>query len=252
MPVLELLLASNTAASVAKFLIQKVVEYKKSTKTDKDVESLKNQLEAYKEKTQLAEKEIEQFKEIAQRLETRLGSEYVSENAYVNWSLDTIKPTASAFKIEIWTEKGEFHQGARDIAVVSKTRNYRIGDKINLYFRSEKDCYLTLLNYGTSGKLSVLLPNAISKDNHITGSKIYAIPGEDYSFDYILSGPPGTERIKAIGTTRKINLIDIKSNTGEVFKTSSAAARDISVVSKKIEDTTPEEWAEASCELEVT
>lgn len=250
MPILEIL-TSSTAASVAKFLIEKVVEYKKSKGGDKEVEILKNQLEFYKEKSQFVEKELGQFKEIAKKLETKLGSSYISETAYVNWSLDTIKPQASAFKIEVWTEKGDFHQGARDISVIPKTIAYRIGDKINLYFRAEKDCYLTLINYGTSGKLTVLLPNSLFQDNFIEGGRIYAIPGEDYRFDYILSGPSGTERIKAIGTTQKINLTDMKFNKDEVFKTSSAAARDISVVAKKIEGAAPEEWAEAECMIEV-
>ncbi len=54
------------------------------------------------------EKELAQFKEMAEKLKIRLGSGYISENAYVNWSLDTIKPKNSVFKIEVWTEKGDF------------------------------------------------------------------------------------------------------------------------------------------------
>jgi hypothetical protein len=250
MPILEIL-TSSTAASVAKFLIEKVVEYKKNKGSDKETESLKSQLELYKEKTQFMEKELVQFREIAGKLENKLGSSYTSDNAFVNWNLDKMKPEAEAFEIKVWTEKGDFQKGARDISVVAKAKSYRIGDKINLYFRSEKDCYLTILNYGTSGNMTVLLPNSISRDNFTRGGRIYAIPGDEYPFDYILSGPAGTERIKAIGTTCKINLMDMKFNKDEVFKTSSAAARDISVVAKKIESAAPEEWAEAECEFEV-
>lgn len=250
MPILEIL-TSSTAATVAKFLIEKVVEYKKNSGSDKEVEILKNQLEQYKEKTQLMEKELGQFREIATKLETKMGSRYTSENAFVNWNFDNIKPESSSFKIKVWTEKGDFHEGARDISIVPKAKNYRIGEKINLYFSSEKDCYLTLLNYGTSGTMTVLLPNGFSQDNFIQAGKTYAIPGEEHRFDYILSGPPGTERIKAIGTTSKINLMDMKFNKDEVFKISRAAARDISVVSKKIESAGQQEWAVAMCELEV-
>lgn len=201
MPILEIL-TSSTVATVAKFLVEKVVEYKKNSGSDKEVETLKNQLEKYKEKTQLMEKELGQFKEIATRLETKMGSNYTSENAFVNWNFDNIKPEASAFEIKVWTEKGDFQEDARDISIVPKAKNSGIGDKINLHFSSEKDCYLTLLNYGTSGNMTVLLPNGFSQDNFIQGGKTYAIPGEEHRFDYILSGPPGTERIKAIGTKR--------------------------------------------------
>ncbi len=246
------LLTSSTATRLAGYLMDKVIEYSKNKGTDKEVEGLKNQLKTYEEKTQFVEKELTQFKEIALKLENKLGNSYISEPAFVNWNLDKIKPEASAFDIKVWTEKGDFQKGARDISVVARSRSYRIGDKINLYFSSEKDCYLTLLNYGTSGKMTVLMPNGIHQDNFIKGGKIYAIPGEEYPFDYMLDGPAGTERIKAIGTTRKINLMDMKFNRGEVFAASSAAARDISVVAKKMETAGQDGWAEAMCEFEVT
>ncbi len=155
----------------------------------------------------------------------------------MNWNLYKIKPKISAFKIDVWVEEGDY-QDKRDIRPAQKQnteKTYRTGDKINLYFRSEKDCYLTLLNYGTSGKLTVLFPNALFKDNFIKGNRVYAIPGEVYPFDYILSGPPGAEKIKAIAATHKFNLIDLTFQEGEIFSTSKSATRDICVAAKKIE-----------------
>jgi hypothetical protein len=245
------LLGTSTIATVTKFLLDQVVEYKKSKGKDKEIDALVNKLEVYREKTELMEKELAHFKEMAEKLETRLGNGYISENAYVNWSLDAIKPEKSVFKIEVWTEKDDY-QGARDIAIVPKTEIYRIGDKINMFFRAEKDCYLTLINYGTSGKLTVLLPNSLSQDNFVKGGRIYAIPGHDYPFEYVLSGPSGTEKIKAIGTTRKINLMNLTYSKEEVFHTSSAAARDIRVVAKNMNGAAPNEWSEAMCDIEVS
>lgn len=245
------LITSGTATRLAGYLMDKVVEYSKNKGTDKEIESLKNQLDIYKEKAQFVEKELMQFKEIALKLENKLGNNYISENAFVNWNLEKIKPETKAFEIKIWTEKGNFQKGTRDISVIPKKGNYKIGDKINLYFQSERDCYLTLINYGTSGKMTILLPNAFSQKNFIKEGITYAIPGDDYPFDYVLSSPGGTEKIKAIGTTRYINLLEMKFNTDEVFKTSSSASRDISVVAKKVESAEPGEWAEALCEFEV-
>ncbi len=165
--------------------------------------------------------------------------------------MDNIKPKKSAFNIEVWAEKGDY-KGTRDILRVKKPeKDYQIGDKINLYFRSEKDCYLFLLNYGTSGKLMVLFPNALFEDNFIKGNTIYAIPGKDYPFDYILSGPPGTEKVKAIAATHKFDLIDLNFKRGQTFSTSTSATRDISIAAKKIENADLEEWAEAICEIKV-
>lgn len=251
MVILELL-TTSTATRFAGYLMDKVVEYSKNKGTDKEIESLRNQLDNYKNKAQFVEKELMQFKEIASKLETKLGNNYISENAYVNWNFEKIKPGIKAFDIRIWTEKGDFQKGSRDISVIPRKGNYRIGDKINLYFRSEKDCYLTLINYGSSGKMTILLPNAFSQKNFIKEGITYAIPGDDYPFDYELSGPAGTEKIKAIGTTRYMNLLDMKFDKDEVFKTSSSASRDINVVARKIETSETGEWAEAVCEFEVS
>ncbi len=73
-------------------------------------------------------------------------------------------------------------------------REVEILKKINIYFGSEKDCYLNLINYGTSGKLIVLLPNVLLRDNFIDGNRVYAIPGQDYYFDYILSETTSSEK----------------------------------------------------------
>ena len=152
----------------------------------------------------------------------------------VNVLLDEIIQK-SAFKIDVWVEKGDCRDTNDVLRVQKPGKNYQIGDKINLYFRSEKDCYLFLLNYGTSGKLMVLFPNDLFEDNFIKGNTIYAIPlpREDYPFDYILSGPPGTEKIKAIAATHKFDLADLN------FK------------KEEIESTQMEEWAEAICEIKV-
>ena len=250
-------IVSNTASVIAKFLLDQVTEYKKTKGTNKEIDALNDKLEIYRQKSEFLDKELEQFKVIAEKLELQMGSKYVSEASYVNWNFDIVKPETSAFKVEVWTEKGDF-QDACNVAVIPKAsanehnKKYNIGDKINLYFRSEKDCYLTLINYGTSGKFTVLMPNALFQDNFIEGGRIYAIPGQDYPFDYTLSGPSGTEKIKAIATTSKINLLDLAYNKGEIFSTSGAAARDISLVAKNIGNAEPDEWAENLCEFEVS
>ncbi len=245
-------LSTNTSI-VIKFLIDQITEYRKKMGDNKEVEVLKNKLGTYKEKTELRETELDQVEDIIKKMESTLGSGYISENAFVNWNFDKIKPKMSAFNIDVWIEEGDY-QEKRDITTVQKQKtekNYLIGNKINLYFKSEKDCYLTLWNYGTSGKLTVLFPNALFQNNFIEGNRIHAIPGKDYPFDYILSGPPGIERIKAIASTHKFNLIDLTFKKGEIFSTSRSATRDISVAAKKIENKELDEWAEAMCEIKV-
>ena len=161
-------------------------------------------------------------------------------------------------KIDLWAEKvTKDASQSRDINVVpvKSGKSFKIGDMINIKFKSSKDCYLTLLNIGTSGKLTILYPNSLHKDNFIESGKLYEIPGDEYGFEYQLSGPAGTEKLKAIVTESKINLVESQlAPDGKLFKTVSpeAAARDISIIEKKVEEIPQDKWNETYFEFKVS
>jgi len=98
--------------------------------------------------------------------------------------------TKPPFKIELWTDK----------------KRCKIGETITIYFRSEKDCYLTLIDITTSGKLYVLFPNHYATDNHIKAGRTYTIPGPDHPFVITIGEPKGFERLKAIATLNSVDL----------------------------------------------
>jgi len=251
----------STAPVVVKFLLDQVKNYGRRGKKTKDIEEFKNALEPFKERFEVNEAELKKIKETAEKLSEKLtenGFEITNE-MYQKWTLNLldeklrgIKQAKSTFKTELWTAKSkEEIKGARDIKILP--RKYRIGERIVVYFRSDRDCYLTLFNIGTSGELTVLFPNYLFQNNFTRADRIYAIPGDEYPFEYELSGPPGVEKIKAIATTSKLNLLDFEFSREEFFHSveSGIAARDISIVAKKMEEVSVDSWAEALCEFEV-
>lgn len=241
----------NNSTIMGRFLNDKIMEYRKKRGENKEVEELRKRLETYENKAILLDNDLEEYEDLIAKLESKLGIESVSENAFVNWNLEKIKPKKSAFNIDVRVIEGDY-QDVRDVMSRPKSEKiHHIGEKVNLYFKSEKDCYLTLLNYGTSGKLTVLFPNSLFKDNFIKANTIYAIPGRDYPFDYIINGPPGIERIKAIAVIEKVDLIKLVYRKNEIFSTSISASRDISVAAKKIETMEVQRWAEAMVEIRV-
>ena len=261
MPIVEALILS-TAGVVVKFLLDQAEKYREGKgKKTKEIEELKNALEPFKERLEVNEAELKKIKENAEKLSEKLTESgwEITDEKYQKWTLNFlneklsgIKQVKSTFKIELWTAKStEGIKGIRDIKILA--RRYRIGDKIVVHFRSDRDCYLTLFNIGTSGKLTVLFPNYLFQNNFITANKIYAIPGDEYRFDYLLSGPPGAERIKAIATTSKRNFLDFEFSKAEFFHAveSDIASRDISIIAKKMEEVPVDSWAEAMCEFEV-
>jgi len=150
-------------------------------------------------------------------------------------------------RLELWTAPVSESAGA---PARGATATYQVGDKIVVRFRATRDCYLTLLNIGTSGKLTVLFPNALCRDNRILAAQLYQVPGIGHPFEYQITGPSGRERLKAVATLRDVPLLESHfAADGSLFRTVSptAAARDIAVLEKRLENQMPEEICEAEC-----
>ena len=87
------------------------------------------------------------------------------------------------FKIEVWVDKG-------------CGESYTIGENITIYFKSNKDCYLTLLDYSPGGGVRLLFPNRYQKNNFLEANKVHTIPP-----GFVVTLPAGKEMIRAIATT---------------------------------------------------
>ncbi len=102
-------------------------------------------------------------------------------------------PEEAAGKIvaKLWTDKKEYH----------------VGSPVTFYFYCEKDCYLHLVDFGTSGKVRMVFPNRFQKDNFVKGGEVITIPtAKEDEFRFRVKGPKGTERVKAVVTTQKVHL----------------------------------------------
>lgn len=78
--------------------------------------------------------------------------------------------------------------------------SYQVGEPVVFNFKADKDCYLVLLDIGTSGRTIILFPNRWHPDNKIEKDKLYRIPPVGSEFGYKVEGPAGTERVKAIAS----------------------------------------------------
>jgi hypothetical protein len=103
----------------------------------------------------------------------------------------TLERDSKKFTAKLWTDKKE----------------YQIGSAVTFYFFSEKDCYLNLIDFGTSGKVRVVFPNRAQKDNFVKGGEVLAIPAsKEDEFRFRIKGPAGKERVKAVVTSYKVQL----------------------------------------------
>lgn len=172
-------------------------------------------------------------------------------------STKDISNSSSSLAVEVWTEPADAGPtGSRDISVrpTRSGERYRLGDRIAVYFRANRDCYLTLLNIGTSGKLTVLFPNTLHRDNFIAANQVHCIPGPGDDFEYQLQGRPGIEKLKAIATLKPVELLESSfAPDGSLFRSVQPAqgARDIAVIQGQVGALPSEEWAESEFEFHV-
>jgi len=87
------------------------------------------------------------------------------------------------FNIEVWVDKG-------------CGKSYTVGENITIYFKSNKDCYLTLFDFIPGGGIRLLFPNRYEKNNFLEANKVHTIPP-----GFVVTPPPGKEMIRAIATT---------------------------------------------------
>lgn len=97
---------------------------------------------------------------------------------------------------------------ARDVATVA-AKIIRINTPMRFEFFSERSGFVTILNIGTSGCVSVQVPNFFVSQEmaRVIGDTNYTIPGSELlpldklllnGLDYIESGPPGWEHLSVI------------------------------------------------------
>lgn len=77
---------------------------------------------------------------------------------------------------------------------------YAINDKPVFTVRSDRDCYLTLVNIDGAGVGTVIFPNKFQQDNKIVGSKDFVFPSAEAGFDFKFT-EVGKESVIAICDT---------------------------------------------------
>jgi hypothetical protein len=98
----------------------------------------------------------------------------------------------------------------RDIKIVRRQKScqqlVKIGTSIRIEISADSNCYLYIINIGTSGKTSMLLPNEYETENYFRANQVYHLPDEDCGFE--ISGPPGKETIQVLAFSTRQQMLD--------------------------------------------
>jgi TolB-like protein len=145
------------------------------------------------------------------------------------------KPHKSSFNVYTWTDK----------------KDYEIDEKIVFYVKSDKNGYLTMLDVGPNGDITVIFPNKFHRDNLIRAGVTYQVPSPNYGFEFDVRGPAGLERIKAIVTLNNISLLKLDLDKGfhSFKKESKRGIKVIQGLTEEVESVHISDWGQAYSEI---
>ena len=89
---------------------------------------------------------------------------------------------------------------------------YRVGDLLQLAVTPSQACYLTIFDFGVDGVVTRIFPNAYITNNLLQAGETYLIPAESDKFDFAVTGPAGTERLRAVCMAENVELLAEKFN----------------------------------------
>lgn len=107
---------------------------------------------------------------------------------------------------------------------------------------------MTLIDVGTSGAVTVLLPNAFGTSTQTRAGVVRLLPDADApEFDLELGGPPGQERVLAIATADPLPLPPPQGD--DAFRRLDEG--DVTGLEQALAARPPDRWAAADCQFEV-
>lgn len=148
----------------------------------------------------------------------------------------------------VYPEKG---QGIELAALLSKTA-LREGDPVQLFYKTNVDCFIYIFSIAADGSVTLLLPNSISKDNSVRANKSYVFPQDGSAVSLKAAFLPDNkeriveEKVKIIATRKKEELLTLSFQEG-MFKTYNARSTGmISDLIKHLNKLDPTDWTETT------
>jgi hypothetical protein len=83
------------------------------------------------------------------------------------------------------------------LSLTSDNQSYKPGDEIKFKLDTDSEGHLTILDIGTSGEVTILFPNQWHPTSKVDKGQIN-LPPENANFRFVVKGPAGPEKVKAI------------------------------------------------------
>jgi class 3 adenylate cyclase len=91
--------------------------------------------------------------------------------------------------------------------------SWRVGDQIRVCTMASRDCHLAAIHIGSAGIMTILFPSANQPSTVTRAHQVVSFPDERAPFHYVLSGPPGWQRLIALATAVPLPLPSATTHT---------------------------------------
>lgn len=137
------------------------------------------------------------------------------------------RPAVSGLSVRAWVD----HEDSR----------YQMGDKLVLKIQTNRDAYVSVLDVGTTGKVSQIYPNDYQPEQLVKAGVVVSIPPVGANYDFRVGGATGTELIKVFASEVSTPLIHDSQLRQEgafsvVEQGAEMLAKDLSVELKRTHD----------------
>lgn len=170
---------------------------------------------------------------------------------------ETAAESQKRLQVRLWVEPTSLPEArTRDIRLVPRDHagtQFRLGARVRVGFQANQDCWVTLVDVGTSGTVSVFYPPPPGAARPVCAGQSHYFPSAEDGFDFVLSGQTGLETIRAYASCTPFHLDTLQLDAQGRRKPLSSAMtkRDIAVVASAGAIEPTEDEANASCQFEI-
>jgi hypothetical protein len=88
---------------------------------------------------------------------------------------------------------------------------YAIGQPVRIIVRPHQDAYITIVDVGSSGRVSVLYPNHFQRDARVRARSTVMIPSDRADWQVNVGGPAGIDLIQVIASQKPLTLPELNA-----------------------------------------